>query len=233
MVLLLRHDETDSICAFVHIFVVPATNMTCSARDSVELQSLLNRAADGDDQVYAILIAEATERLRKLTRRMLRNYPALRRWEETDDVFQNAVMRLHRSLSEVRPESVRAFFGLAATQVRRTLIDLVRHHFGPHGQATHHDSDQRTGTTNSGFRLAQHQSESAEPATLDAWARFHEAVEQLPDEERSVFEMIWYAGMEQTHVAAVVGLSLSTVQRRWYRARFLLQQSMSGEWPSR
>lgn len=93
--------------------------------NSTQLQVLLDRAADGSGAAYDELIALASQRLLKLTRKMLRNYPQLRRWEQTDDVFQNAVLRLHRSLADVQPQSVRDFFGLAATQIRRTLIDLA------------------------------------------------------------------------------------------------------------
>lgn len=100
--------------------------MVSSPGNTTQLQALLDKAGEGDQTAYDELIVQASDRLLKLTRKMLRSYPHLRRWEQTDDVFQNAVMRLHRSLSEVQPESVRQFFGLAATQIRRTLIDLAR-----------------------------------------------------------------------------------------------------------
>ena len=113
----------------------PVAHMAPSG-NTTQLQTLL----DQEDPDYDKLIESASDRLLRLTRRMLRNYPHLHRWERTDDVFQTAVMRLHRSLTEVKPESVSQFFGLAATQIRRTLIDLVRHHFGPQGQAAQHES---------------------------------------------------------------------------------------------
>ena len=56
--------------------------------------------------------------------------------EQTDDVLQNAVVRLLRALEEVRPPSVRAFFGLAATQMRRELLDLARRYQGRGGPGT-------------------------------------------------------------------------------------------------
>jgi hypothetical protein len=74
---------------------------------------------------------------------MLRNYPRLRRWEQTDDVFQTAALSLFRSLTKVKPKTTREFFGLAVTKFRHTLIDRARHHFGPHGQAAHHLSNQQ------------------------------------------------------------------------------------------
>ena len=94
---------------------------------SAEFRVLLERANAADEGAFDQLAIQSTERLRGLTRRMLKRYPHLRRWEETDDIFQAALIRLHRSLTEVKPDSRRAFFGLAITQIRRTLIDLARH----------------------------------------------------------------------------------------------------------
>jgi RNA polymerase sigma-70 factor (ECF subfamily) len=62
----------------------------------------------------------------------------LKRWEQTDDVLQNATPRLCRALRETTPPTVRDFFRLAALHVRRELIDLARHHYGPQGPAARH-----------------------------------------------------------------------------------------------
>jgi RNA polymerase sigma-70 factor (ECF subfamily) len=94
------------------------------------LQALLDRQTPGD-QANAELIAHAWQRLLLLTRKMLRNYPRLRRWEQTEDVFQTAALKLYQALRDVKPSAPAEFFGLAALQIRRTLIDLARHHFGP------------------------------------------------------------------------------------------------------
>jgi RNA polymerase sigma-70 factor (ECF subfamily) len=109
--------------------------------NSLQLQALLDLAAEGSDEAYGELLSQASERLLKLTRRMIRDFPRLRRWEQTDDVFQTAAMRFYRSLGEVKPDSVRGFFGLATTQIRRTLIDLARQHFGPEGLGAKHHTD--------------------------------------------------------------------------------------------
>ena len=106
-----------------------------------QTQFLLDQAARGDEQAYDDLLNRASDRLLKLTRKMLRRYPNLRRWEQTDDVFQNAAIRLHRSLKKVKPDSARSFYGLATVEIRRTLIDLCRHHFGPEGAAGKYQSD--------------------------------------------------------------------------------------------
>ena len=139
--------------------------------DTVQFQQLLDRAAGGSQDAYGELINRASERLLRLTRKMLRSYPHLRRWEQTDDVFQTAARRLHRSLSEVKPESVRHFFALAATQIRRTLIDLARHHFGPEGQAAKHQSHAGEGVSH-GHDLRNKPDTGDPPETLESWAQF-------------------------------------------------------------
>ena len=47
----------------------------------------------------------------------------------------------------MRPDSTRAFFGLAAEQMRRELLDLARHYYGPEGEGANHDSVGRGPTT--------------------------------------------------------------------------------------
>jgi len=70
---------------------------------TVHLQHCLDRLRGGDEAARKELLAGACERLTQLTRTMLRDYHRLKRWEETEDVRQNAVLRLYRTLQEVTP----------------------------------------------------------------------------------------------------------------------------------
>jgi RNA polymerase sigma-70 factor (ECF subfamily) len=134
------------------------------------------------------------------------------------------MIRLHRSLAEVRPESARQFYGLAATQIRRELIDLARHYNGPEGEGSNHDTD-------CGEAATTLRSPESEPDTLDAWTDFHEKVGFLPDDEREVFSLLWYEALNQPEAAALLGLSLATLKRRWQSARILLSRSMKDGQP--
>lgn len=187
-----------------------------SPANTMQLQALLDQ---GDEAAYGELLSIASTRLHKLARKMLRDFPRLRRWEQTDDVFQTAALRLHRSLSEVKPESVKQFFGLAATQIRRTLIDLARHHYGPEGQAAKHESG-----TNS-----DHKGNTDSPENLASWADFHEQVESLPNDEREVFQLLWYSGTTQREAAELLDISERTVLRRYYRAKLSLRDALHDE----
>ena len=58
------------------------------------LQGLIDRANAGDAAAWGELLSHACERLRRLARKMLKGFPDLRRWEGTDDLLQNAMLRL-------------------------------------------------------------------------------------------------------------------------------------------
>ena len=131
-------------------------------------------------------------------------------------------MKLHRTLKELQPASAAHFFNLAATQIRRTLIDLCRRHFGPLGQAAQLQTDGDAVIK----AAAAGTSHGCQPASLDAWTEFHEMVGKLPASEKAVFEMRWYGGLRQQDVAACLEISLASVKRRWRRAKLRLHNSL-------
>ena len=77
--------------------------------NTTQIRQCLDLLQVGDEKARDALIQHSCERLMRLTRKMLKGYPRLRRWEQTDDVLQNALLRLHRSLADVKPESVPQF----------------------------------------------------------------------------------------------------------------------------
>jgi RNA polymerase sigma-70 factor (ECF subfamily) len=190
---------------------------------------LLGRLRAGDVQARDELLEIAGARLNRLARKMLRSYPGVARWEQTDDVLQNAALRLHRALREVTPESPRSFFNLAAVLMRRELIDLARHHYGPHGLGAHHKSVGQADTR--GTAIEGPATETDEPGALADWGEFHDRVEALPDEPREVFNLIWYQGLTQAEAAEVLGLTERVVKWRWRAARLALHEALNGEPP--
>src|SRR5437879_3905883 len=102
-----------------------------SGSTTIHVQGCLDRLRAGDGKARDDLLKSSCERLETLTRKMLKGYQGVRRWEQTGDVYQNAMLRLWKSLDQVAPPTALGFFKLAATQIRRELIDLARHHYGP------------------------------------------------------------------------------------------------------
>ena len=106
---------------------------SASSNHTIQVQGWLDRLREGDEAARESLLEFSCERLMRLTRKMLRRFERVRRWEQTDDVLQSAMLRLHRTLAEVRPESPADFYRLAALNIRRELLDLAKHYFGPCG----------------------------------------------------------------------------------------------------
>ena len=143
---------------------------------TTELRDLLGRVAARDRAAREELVRRTAGNLERLTRKLMAGYPTVRRWEETADVVQNATLRLLRALEHVSPDDPRQFFGLAAEQIRRELIDLARHYYGPHGVGPNHDTAGRLAPGRGRPR--------ADAGSLADWQAFHEAVAALSDSDR-------------------------------------------------
>src|SRR5438128_1880322 len=85
-----------------------------TSRQIRQVQIWIDRLQAGDRTARDELIGYADERLRRLTRKMLKGYARVKRWEDTDDVLHNALLRLWKALHKVVPRSPRHFFALAA-----------------------------------------------------------------------------------------------------------------------
>ncbi len=188
-----------------------------------QLQGLIDLALDGDTSAHEALLNHACDRLLRLTRKMFHGYPNLRRWEQTDDVFQNSMLRLHRALAEVRVESVRHFFNLAAVQVRRELLDLAKHHFGATGLGAQHHTDGQAADDEGGSL----HNRAEEPENLSGWSEFHAHVECLPEDEAEVVNLLYYEGLTQEEAARVLGISARTLKRRWQSAKLRLHEVLN------
>ena len=190
------------------------------------LDACLKRLSFGDLRARDELITVACGRMRGIAHRMLRTFPSVRRWDETDDIVQNAAMRLYRALAEVRPLDARGFTGLAAVQIRRELLDLARKHAGPESYAANHETNYQRAEGEYRAKVDDAPEPAGMPDTLDRWTRLHEAAESLPEDERELFHMVWYLGLTQEEISGLLDCSTRTVKRRWESAKSLLAEAL-------
>ncbi|MDM4017701.1 RNA polymerase sigma factor [Roseiconus lacunae] len=163
------------------------------------------------------LLLEFESQFRRLAHRMLRTFPGVRRWEETDDVVQAALVRLHRSIESIQIQSPLHLRRLAALQIRRELLNFAQRHSRKGSYAANHESCLGS--------LPSIQDRPDHP-TLEEWGRFHQCVEELPKGVLEVFEMIWYTGLSQQEAALQLGISLRQCQRRWTTARMMIARKV-------
>jgi RNA polymerase sigma factor (sigma-70 family) len=189
---------------------------------TASLHDMLARFQGGDQAALDELIRRTVERLQRLAGKMLVSFPAVRAREQADDVLQNALVRLTRSLREVRPPSTADFFRLAAEQIRRELLDLARYH-------------RRRATVSQPFPAGMadpSEAGAAEASDLDRWQSLHEAVESLPVDQREVFGLTFYHGRTQLEIAELIGVSDRQVRRHWREACLRLNEILGGNLPA-
>ncbi len=110
------------------------------------------------------------------------------------------------------------FFGVAATMMRRILIDYAK--------ARH---CVRRGGTNEDLSLEEALTVSVSDTDFDLLA-LDEALNRLAEKDAhlaKVVELRFFAGLEVPETASVLGISESTVKRDWAMARTWLRRELS------
>ena len=170
-----------------------------------------------DNPVVRALLTRAIDRLQLLCSRLLRrNYPRLARrpaYLDTNDVLGALVARLLRALDEIKPRSVRQFFGLVNTHLRWELNDIARRI----------DAQPVVQRYASEPEDPQQQTTGGDSATLH---RILETIQALPEAEREVFELLRIQGLTHVEAAEVLQVAEKTIQRRLRRGLLLLSESL-------
>jgi RNA polymerase sigma-70 factor (ECF subfamily) len=118
------------------------------------------------------------------------------------------------ALREDRPRTVREFFALANQYMRWELNDL----------AQRLDEQQATVEVREGQVPAP--ASSASGLTPDG-RRILPAIDELPEDEREVFDLVRIQGMTQEEAAHVLGVSKEMVKRRLNRGLRLLTEQLA------
>jgi RNA polymerase sigma factor (sigma-70 family) len=172
-----------------------------------------------EEEARRALLERVYKRMRWLTRWQLRSYHRLHQLDLADDVLHEALLRLDKVLTVLHPDSDDHLHGLAAVQVKRACADMAR-------------KERLTRRVIEEYRRVKQDKALAdlelEPSALSEWTEFHRCVDSLPDDERKVFVLIWYAGLQRSQAAGQLGVSVRTVKRRWRSARRLLAQFLQG-----
>jgi RNA polymerase sigma factor (TIGR02999 family) len=200
--------------------------MTSIGNTTMAMQQLLDRLVAGDERAKKELIDRAYERLILVARKMLGGFTGVRAQEETAGVLSDAYLRLHSSLDDVKPATVRQFMGLAALEIRRVLLDKIRKMRG-RGRERRPEKlslDARRGGESGGFEPP---APDGEGRKMDLAIDFLQAIEKLPDEEREVVELLFFHGYSQPEAGEILGVHEDTVKRRWARARVKLAEKLS------
>jgi len=187
------------------------------------VQNYLNQlaAVSGDapaEPIIRQLLAGSVTRLHVLCASLLfRSYPRLTQPPlnlQPEEMLSAVVERMLKAMKSVHPENVRQFFALANQHMRWELNDLARRLDKQVCAQEVHESMAAAPEQSSASQLS--------PNAL----RILEAIENLPADEREVFDLIRIQGMTHPDAAIVIGTSVKTVQRRLNRAVMLLSNQL-------
>jgi len=183
---------------------------------TTRMRLLIDRIHLGDRAALEELLRRSAARMERLARSMLRRYPQVRGHEQTADVVQEATFSLLAALQQLKFDSTRELYGLAAEHIRRRLLDLARRYRRP---GREHRPLEEGAAAEAG---------SPSDADLELWEALHGAVEKLPADQREAFGLKLYHGWEQAQIAELFGCSTKTVQRLLLRAQLRLGELLVG-----
>jgi RNA polymerase sigma factor (sigma-70 family) len=168
--------------------------------------SLVERAARGDLAAWRDLVAEFQDVALALALHWSRD------WDAARDIAQEAFVLAFRHLDELRdPQAFPAWF---ATVVRTAC----RRHARRAGRAS--------------ALVVPYEHDVVDPAagpldaavTSDEQQRVRASVERLPDAERAVIALHYFAGLSYPQVASFLGISAPAAKKRAFSARRRLQE---------
>jgi RNA polymerase sigma-70 factor (ECF subfamily) len=169
------------------------------------------------EPIIRALLSSSVRRLHLLCATLLhRSYPRLAKPPvnlQSEEMLSGVVERMIKALRGVRPTTVRGFFALANQHMRWELNTLARQ-LDREAQAV----ELRESTVESPAAPKGQDSSRVTPNS----ARMLAAIESLPDDDRETFCLVRVQGMTQADAAAVLGVSVKTIQRRLARSLPLL-----------
>jgi RNA polymerase sigma-70 factor (ECF subfamily) len=170
------------------------------------------------EPIVRALLDRSVRRLHLLCATLLhRSYPRLTRPPlnvQADELLGAIAERLIKALREARPRTVRQLFALANQHIRWELNDLARR------------LDDQPAAAELREELVPSPASSVSGLTPDG-LRMLRAIDELPEDEREVFDLVRIQGMAQVEAAELLGVSAVTVKRRLSRGLGLLAERLA------
>lgn len=205
-------------------------NATTAGTTTVLIAASVARLRAGDESARDQLLTHARRRMALVASAVLRRFPLVHRFHETDDVVQIASMKLNRALESVVPTDARHFFRLASKKIREVVLDLKEQLGRPiplgGGHAT--APPPIAGSRDPVARVDQQADAGADD--IDSWlarTSLLEALDRLEDDLRETVDLYIIQGLPREDVAQLLGVSERTVTRSWTKAKMKLAEFLA------
>ncbi len=178
------------------------------------LDELVTRAQEGDVRAFEALVEAQLPRIRRYARAFAGAE------HEADDLAQEALVRVYRSLRSFRWQS--AFTTWLFAVVRSAFLDAGKGRAGTR-RALEEPLQDHHGEQAGGSRPDE--ALDAEEARRRVWS----ALRQVPDEFRSAVVLFDLEGLSYDEVAAIEAVAVGTVKSRLHRGRAHLRRLLGPE----
>jgi RNA polymerase sigma factor (sigma-70 family) len=187
-----------------------------SGDTTADVERLIERLRNGDDSARRALLERVVHRLHRIARSTVRKeFPRLLPRHEVNSVVDEAWMRLMKALETTRPETAAEFYSLMFYKVRQVLLDMARRQTRDDARCQQEPDEPEDSDASPG---GDEGDTTHDPARLALWTEFHLQVNNLPDQQRLVFDFHFYAGVPQAEIARLLDLHPKQVSRLWLAA---------------
>jgi RNA polymerase sigma factor (TIGR02999 family) len=180
-----------------------------------EVTQILQDWSSGDQEAAERLMPFVYDELRRQARLLLSRERGTHTLQPTALVHE-AYLRLVDQ-TRVNWQNRAHFYGIAASMMRRVLIDHARAHV----------TEKRGGVS---IHLSIDDVDvpiEQRAASIIALDEALDKLAKLDERKCKVVEMRFFAGMDDEEIAKVLGVTTRTVQRDWQKARLLLYHELS------
>jgi RNA polymerase sigma-70 factor (ECF subfamily) len=188
----------------IEISALDAEANAQSGSDSQRWRSLIEKAQAGDKKAYNRLLKQLHPYIENVLR------PGLSNPEWVNDITQDVLLSLHKSLHTYNPERPFKPWLMAIIHFRKS--DFMRKHYASH-------DDRKVDFEEPAF-FNRH---VTSPVASGEFKDIEAALNMLPEQQRNVFQMMKIYGYSANEVATMTGMSTSAVKvsvhRSWKKIR--------------
>jgi len=202
---------------------MPRLALTESATTESRLHEAVVRFNAGDPTAKDDLIGHVRHRLMVIARGKLRGpggFTQVARWNETDDVVQEASLRLEKTLQQEKINSGDHFLRLAALHIKWALLNLHEHvNTKSHYSASLEETPTGIDEDGPDGWLAR---AAARTESQFRWDKFLDHFKTLSAEQRQMLDDIFFNGCTRQETADRLKIGITTLKDRWLRLKLQL-----------
>ena len=179
-----------------------------------QVTELLRQWVSGNEKALGILVPLVYQELRRLAHHHLKSERADHTLQSTA-LVNEAFLRLNGG-DPIRLQNRGHFVAIASRAMRQILVDYARSR-----HARKRDGGRRIAIEDLGELPS-----GEENVPIVALDRALDALSKADERQAKIVEMKFFGGLSAEEIAAVLNISLATVERKWATARIWLRREM-------